>query len=366
VVREDPPTPEADELQRLGVYDPYAPDAAHHLELIRFVLALGATVEDVAAAANLGELAVDLTLRPRGPLTLGEAAAAAGIDWPTTERLMTAVGIPTDPDGPITDDEAAAVRLLAGASNDLLGEEATLQLARVTGSAMARLAETLVGVFRLQVELPRRAAGTPYVDVVKEYAELTRTLLPEFVSTLDAVLRRHIVAVAERMWSTDEDRSIVMVQRTVGFVDLVGYTSSTESLSLRELTDVLIEFDTRTSEVVAGGGGQVVKMIGDEAMFVTENAEDACRIALGLVDGSDGELPPVRVGLATGEMVSVFGDLYGPEVNLAARLVDAADPSTAVVSERVRSTAPGFRFALLPPLTLKGFSHPTTAYRMER
>ncbi len=365
MVREEQPTPDADELERLGVYDPQAPDAADHLELIRYVLALGATLEDVTAATNLGQLALDLTLRPRGPLTLREAVAAAGIDWPTAARLMTAVGISTDPDGPITEDEAAAVGLFAGANNDVLGEEATLQLARVTGNAMARLAETLVGVFRLQVELPRRAAGMPYVGLVKEYADLTGTLLPAFVSTLDAVLRRQIVAVAERMWSTDEDRSIVMVQRTVGFVDLVGYTSATESLSLRELTDVLIEFDTRTSEVVARGGGQIVKMIGDEAMFVTENAEDACRIALDLVDASGGALPPVRVGLATGEMVSVFGDLYGPDVNLAARLVDAAEPSTAVVSERVRSAVRGFGFAPLPPLTLKGFSEPTTAYRIE-
>jgi adenylate cyclase len=279
---------------------------------------------------------------------------------------MNAIGIATDPDGHITDEEAAAVRLLAGANNSLLGEEATLQLARVTGSTMARLAETLVGIFRLQVELPRRDAGMPYVDVVKEYADLTRTLLPEFVSTLDAVLRRQIVAVAERMWSTDEERSIVMLQRTVGFVDLVGYTSATASWTLRELTDVLIEFDTRTSEVVVRGNGQIVKMIGDEAMFVTEKADDACRIALDLVDATGGKLPPVRVGLATGEMVSVFGDLYGPDVNLAARLVEAADPSTAIVSEQVRSAATGFRFDVLPPLTLKGFSQQRTAFQLRR
>ena len=83
-------------------------------------------------------------------------AASAGLDWPTTLRLMTAAGLPTDPDFHVTADEAAGLRLLAGAHNDLLGDEATLQLARVTGNAMARLAETLVGVFRLQVELPRR------------------------------------------------------------------------------------------------------------------------------------------------------------------------------------------------------------------
>jgi adenylate cyclase len=294
-------------------------------------------------------------------------AADAGLDWPTTLRLLTAIGLPTDPDHPATTGEAAAIRLLAGSSNALLGEEATLQLARVAGSTMARLAETIVGVFRLQVELPRRTAGTAYVDVVKEYAALTQTLLPNFVSTLDAVLRRQIVAVAERMWSTDPERSVVTVHRTVGFVDLVDYTSSTASLSLRELTDVLVEFDQRTSEIVAASNGQIVKTIGDEAMFVTEDTEDACRIALDLVEASGGALAPVRVGLAAGEMASVFGDLYGPAVNLAARLVGAADPSTAVVSEDVRAgRSGGFRFERLPPLTLKGFAEPTTAYRLER
>jgi adenylate cyclase len=361
----DRQSPDADELERAGLYDPHAPDAQDRLELIRYVLSRGATLEEMARATNLGEVALDMTLRPRGPLPLREVAASSGLDWPATLRLMTAIGLSTDPDFPVTADEAAAVRLLAGASNDLLGEDATLQLARVTGNAMARLAETIVGVFRLQVELPRRDAGMPYVDVVKEYAELTQTLLPTFVSTLDAVLRRQIVAVAERMWSTDSERSIVTLQRTVGFVDLVDYTSATASLSLRELTNILIEFDLRTSELVAKGNGQIVKTIGDEAMFVTEDAADACRIALDLIDASGGILPPVRVGLASGEMVSVFGDLYGPDVNLASRLVGVADPSTAVVSEQVRSAASGFRFERLAPLTLKGFADPTTAYRMK-
>jgi adenylate cyclase len=363
---DDTARPSQAELELLKLCDPLAPDTPDRLELIQYVLGLGATLEDVAGASNLGELALDLTLRPRGPLTLSEVAASAGIDWPTTLRLMTAIGLSTDPDFPVTADEAETVRLLAGAHNDLLGEEATLQLARVTGNAMARLAETVVGVFRLQVEVPRRDAGVRYIDMVKDYADLTQNLLPAFVSGLDAVLRRQIVAVAERMWSTDAERSVVTVQRTVGFVDLVGYTSATAGWSLRELTDVLIEFDLRTSEIVAAGHGQIVKTIGDEAMFVTEDVDDACRIALDLIAASGGTLPAVRIGLACGEMASVFGDLYGPDVNLASRLVDVAEPSTAVVSEQVRGGQSGrFRFEELPPLTLKGVVGPTTAYRIE-
>ncbi len=358
--------PDAEQLERLGLYDPAAPDATERLELIRYAFSCGATLEDVAATTNLGEVALDLTLRPRGSLTLGEVVEAAGIEWATAQRLITAVGLSTDRDSLITAEEAATVRLLGAVSAELLGEEATLQLARVAGNAMARIAETVVGVFRLRVELPRRDSGTPYVDVVKEYVDLAQTLLPAFVDTLDAVLRRQVVAVTERMWSTDEERSAVTLLRTVGFVDLVGYTSAAASMSVRELTATLVGFDERTAEVVARGRGRIVKTIGDEAMFVTEDAADACRIALDLVEGAGGTLPLVRVGLATGEVVSVFGDLYGPDVNLAARLVAVADPATAVVSEAVRVAARGFQFERLQPLALKGFAEQKTAYRLRR
>jgi adenylate cyclase len=354
------------ELERLGIYDPRDPDAASRLELVRYVLSSGASLEDIAAAANLGELALDHNLRPERPFTLGGVVKEGGYDWAVMRRLLVAVGLPTDPQEPMTADEAATVRLLAGASQDLLGEAATVQLARVTGGAMARLAETLVGVFRLQFELPRRAAGKAYVDVVKEYSDSAQTLLPAFVQTLDALLRRQIIAVAERMWSTDEERSVVTLPRTVGFADLVGYTTAAAAMSARELTTVLVEFDEVTAEIVLRGGGQVVKTIGDEAMFVTEDAADACNIALELVSAfGQGSLPPVRVGLARGEVVSMLGDVFGPEVNLAARLVGATDPATVLVSEEVR-TAVGDAMGFEPvaPLSLKGIAAPVTAYRL--
>jgi adenylate cyclase len=70
------------------------------------------------------------------------------------------------------------------------------------------------------------------------------------------------------------------------------------------------------------------------------------------------------VGLATGEMVSVFGDLYGPDVNLAARLVAVAEPDTVVVSQRTRDGAPDFGFDALAARLLKGFPDPITSYKL--
>ena len=47
--------------------------------------------------------------------------------------------------------------------------------------------------------------------------------------------------------------------------------------------------------------------------------------------GQDVDVPPVRVSLVWGRVLSRFGDVFGPSVNLAARLVDIADPTTVLV-----------------------------------
>ena len=109
-------------------------------------------------------------------------------------------------------------------------------------------------------------------------------------------------------------------------------------------------------------------MIGDEAMFVSEHANDACRVALDLVDAfRTGELPPVRVGLAAGVVVSIFGDYYGEIVNLAARLVAVAEPSTVVASADTRAASNNaFLFDELAPQSLKGFAAPVSICRVRR
>jgi adenylate cyclase len=355
------------ELERLGVYDRDGPGAAEQLRLLGHAIALGASREELEERSNLGELILDLKMRPRLEVTLGDAVGETGLAWTDAERLLGAFGLPTDPRSRVTADELVAVRLLAGPVTQLLGFEATLQLARAAGAAVARVAEAVVTALRLGVELPRRDAGTAHEDIVQEFSELTETVLPDFERTLNAAFRHQIVRVSEPMWGTDPEHSAVVLPRTVGFADLVGYTTTAAGLSVRELTAVLMEFDESTSTAVVAGGGRIVKMIGDEAMFVTQDPASACRIALRLIETCDrGSLPPVRVGLAAGEVVSVFGDVYGPVVNLAARLVGAAEPGTVLVSESVvQACEPAFSFDWLEPLDLKGIGPQVRVARME-
>jgi adenylate cyclase len=358
----------ADLVERLGVYDAARPDAAERLRLLRYALSLGASPEELAAWANLGDLIVDLKLRPRLALTLGEAVGETALDWADAVRLLGALGLPTDPVVRITADELEAVRLMASAATELVGFEAALQLARAAGSAMARVAEAATTAIRLRVEQPRRDAGRAYEDILRDFSDLVETVLPSFVRTLDAALRHQLVRVSPT-WSTDNERSAVVMPRTVGFADLVGYTTKAAGLSVRELTAVLMQFDEATSSAVLAEGGRIVKMIGDEAMFVTEEPASACRIALRLISTfGHGTLPPVRVGMAAGDVVSVFGDVYGPVVNLAARLVDDAEPSSVLVSQSIFEACASesdLRFATPELLAVKGIVQPVRVARID-
>jgi adenylate cyclase len=355
-----------DELERLGLYDPLAPDRGDRLELINYLLENGATLEEMSKAPDLGAVALGHLIRHPGQATLAEVVESAGADLDRARRLLSSLGQMAQADERLTDGEIMAINLLAVSTNDLLGKDPSMHLARVTVSTMARLAEALVSTFRVNFELPRQLAGVRPAERVREYAELARDSLPEFTLALDALLRRHLIAFASQMWSTDEDRAAVTLLRTVGFADLVGYTAASASMSVLELTRVLVQFDERTADVVYRGNGQIIKTIGDEAMFVTEDAGDACRIALDLAkEFARAGLPPIRVGLAAGEVVSLGGDFFGLTVNLAARLVEAADSSQVVVSQAVHDAGRNeFSFDPLPAKTLKGFERPVPAFSL--
>jgi Adenylate cyclase, family 3 (some proteins contain HAMP domain) len=111
-------------------------------------------------------------------------------------------------------------------------------------------------------------------------------------------------------------------------------------------------------DVVVAAGGRVVKMIGDEVMFLVEDPVMAAEIALGLADASRdaAELGDVRVGMAAGPVLEREGDAYGTTVNLASRATSIAYPGTVVVSPELRDALlehPDFSFRTMRPRSLK-------------
>ena len=160
-----------------------------------------------------------------------------------------------------------------------------------------------------------------------------------------------------RIRGTDEGISPTMA---VGFADMVGFTLLSQHLGHEELAAVVSRFEEVAHDTVVALGGRVVKMIGDEAMFVVQTATMAAEIGLSLSEAYAGDevLSDVRVGLAIGPVLVQDGDYYGPVVNLASRLVGVANPGTVLVSGEFRAALGadedhGFETMALRPRTLK-------------
>jgi adenylate cyclase len=120
-----------------------------------------------------------------------------------------------------------------------------------------------------------------------------------------------------------------------------------------------------------GRGGRVVKLIGDSVMFVAGDPAVAADIALALVDAfaSHEVLPPVRVGIATGEVLARDGDYSGAVVNLAARAVNVARPSSVLVDPETVKALDGsaeFSCRTAGPFELKGFRKRVRLSRVRR
>jgi adenylate cyclase len=281
------------------------------------------------------------TWRPLAEALLGKAelnpaevAQQSGISRERARRLWRALGFP-----PVADDERvftrADVEILRAVQHLIDEQEADpadlLQLTRVIGQSLARVADAQVTavaerVLRLHADEP--SAPGAIADLVERIGALA----PPLEQFLGYVWRRHLLAALLRITAAPAaaDRD-----QTVGFADLVGFTAISQALDSKALATMVDRFEAIVYEHVPTRGGRVVKMIGDEVMFAADDPVAAAQIALALVDAHarDDTLPDVRVGLASGPTLAWEGDLFGPTVNLASRLVNLARAQSVLVSE---------------------------------
>lgn len=338
------------------------------LVLLDFLVAAGVPAEHIERAdrqASLGALVVEASTGLPGTISFEEAAGTAGVTVAEAAASWQALGFP-DPAlaAPmLRPDEVGALALIARAGRDMLGRDAALALARVLGEASSRVADAVVDAFRAQVEAPQRSAGAPYADVVRVYSELVGTALPELQAAMAACLRRHLVGAAAGTWTLAEDETVPRRELVIAFVDLVGWTSLARTLSPSDLTAVVRRFEHHLAAAADSYRVRVVKLLGDGAMVVSPDAGAVCAFGLRLAADieADESLPPVRVGLAAGPVVTLNGDYHGPVVNLAARLAAAAAPSTVLADEEACSRAPSVRFGRPAAVELRGFVGPLTA-----
>ena len=346
------------------------PDDEDQRRLLELLRRLGASEEELAStpAHERSALALDLALRGgRPPLTLDAAAQAIGGDSATVQQFWRALGFAAEPNAAVVPAAMVDAQTVLANSAQLIGDEATLGLARVVGVAAARLAEALVDSFRVGFELPELGRGTRYSDVVQSYVDIVQTALPDFEALLLSTFRAHLVRVAGDAWAPDVEAAAARRELAIGFADLVGYTALTRTMSPAELSRLLRRYEDVVAEVVSNNNARLVKQIGDGAMFSAESpqagAATACELATAFA-ATEG-LPPVRIGLAAGSVLTHYGDYYGDVVNLAARLVALARPGTVVVSDQVATRlGPEWSLERLPDQALKGFGAPEAVFRL--
>ena len=147
--------------------------------------------------------------------------------------------------------------------------------------------------------------------------------------------------------------------RGIGFIDLGSYTRLSQQLDSRELGRLVKRFQFLAYNIVAAGGGKVIKTVGDEVFFAAETPLAGAEIAMTLLEQvqADESLPKCRVGYSWGRVLSRMGDIFGTTVNLAARLTAIAEPSTVVTdadTARILERDDAFRFSGRQDLNLQG------------
>ena len=366
---------DAAEFQRRQLYDPAAPTAADRLALLRWLEAQGATVDEMVAAFREGRLTAlvaDLVLRPGPRFDLRELAGRTGLGAEQIARIWRAAGFPPPAPGAglFTADNVSTFATFRAAAA-IFGEQAMLHFTRTLGNALATVAEAAVSMFLVNVQA--HLMGEHPSELALAQADLeARQLLSGVPGFMESLFRVHAEEAIRRSRQTRITAGRHDTSRlAIGFVDLVGFTPLTQQLSTRELAGVVDEFEARAFDVAAERDGRVVKLIGDEVMFVAPTAAAGCEIALTLAEAfreRRGVTP--RGGVAFGEVLTRGGDYYGTIVNVAARIAELAIPHevlvTAEVEDAARAAGAPLAFAPAGRRMLKGFAEPVAVFAAAR
>jgi len=350
-----------------GIYDPVAPGAADRLGLLGYLTGLGFSLEDLVTAHGQGRLfalAGDRLIHPAGrELGRAQIAALHGEDADFLDRTWQAFGLPSVDELHLTVDELEVLSVVLTV-RDMLGEDATLGLARVVGFALARAAEAANSVLWTGYSDVGLDASGSELATARAYAEVG-AVVPAYGRLL-AVVHRHHITEARRHFESLSRPPSLAVTCAVGFADVSGFTTLSQQVDLAELSQLLTAFERVGSQVVREHGGRVVKFLGDAVMFVTADAAHLVEVAQALITDARAVSAglEVRAGGAFGEVLAQDGDYFGTPVNLASRLTGAAGPGELLVDAAVASALEDGRAVAAEPVALRGFAAPVTPWRV--
>ncbi|WP_026537704.1 adenylate/guanylate cyclase domain-containing protein [Arthrobacter sp. 9MFCol3.1] len=294
-----------------------------------------------------------------------EVAAGAGLSLLSARKLWRALGFPNlgDEDVAFTERDQAALSTIVDLVRDgKLTEEAAISITRAIGQMTDRMV-----VWQIEALVEDMVQEQGVTDAVARKRLVSE--LPNLIDPLEEMLtyswRRQLNAAVQRLAvraeaglqsseegrEGDEDDAPLPLARAVGFADLVSYTSLSRRMNEKTLAQLVQRFENKCAEIISVGGGRLVKTVGDEVLYIAETPAAGAEISLALSRAftDDEILPQARVAMVWGRILSRLGDIYGPTVNLAARLTALADPGTVLVdSMTAAALEQDERFVLVP------------------
>src|SRR5688500_3255776 len=130
--------------------------------------------------------------------------------------------------------------------------------------------------------------------------------------------------------------------------DVVGYSRLVSADEEGTVALVNERWQSVLIPVVNENDGRVIKFLGDGALIEFSSAVDAVRAALKLQRGmskanSLAQAPPIelRIGINLGDVISSGDDIFGDDVNIAARLEVLAKPGELCISQSVHDAVRG-------------------------
>lgn len=282
-----------------------------------------------------------------------QVAEEAGLSLERTDALWRSLGFTSvgDADRDFGTADVEALKLL-GLLDDfgVIHPQTESALVRTLGRSFARLAEWQTNLIRSML--------TEDVVGEEDVEDLIGAVLPVLEQAQNYVWRRHLASAAARLLVQPDPEAAVPMG--AGFADIVGFTRMSRQVSQHDLADLVDRFEAAATDVITRNDGRVIKTIGDEIMFVTDEPEQMGRIALEIagMHASDPEFPQVRVGAAYGDVLSMLGDVYGPVVNIASRLTSLAKPGKAMIDRTLAELLtddPEFRLRRSRRTSVRGY-----------
>jgi adenylate cyclase len=294
-----------------------------------------------------------------------EVAAGAGLSLLSARKLWRALGFPNlgDEEVAFTERDQAALNTTVDlVRTGKLTEEAAISVTRAIGQMTDRMVvwqiEALVEDMVHEQGVTDAMARKRLVNELPALVDpLEEMLLYSWRRQLNAAVHRLAVRAEAGLQASeegregDEDDAPLPLARAVGFADLVSYTSLSRRMNEQTLAKLVQRFENKCAEIISVGGGRLVKTVGDEVLYIAETPAAGAEISLALAEAftRDEILPEARVAMVWGRILSRLGDIYGPTVNLAARLTTLADPGTVLIDSMTAAALDqDERFVLIP------------------